>query len=180
MWYILDQVIISRDVLPLLDKYPPNIVIEESLKQIEEATKGYVIGHIAKYDGTITLYTKPSRLSTLISGEKFVDIQNELEEQEKEQNKFEVFLTVKGLEYYKYRMMFVEYGMISYPASIIMEEELAVEYCGIRKTSFVINSMNEFKNMIDSVINFDRMILLIQNLINESLRQENKELTRIG
>ena len=163
----------------LLDKYPPNIVIGESLKQIEEATRGYVIGHIAQYDGAVTLSTISSRLSELTLGEKSADIQNELGEQKKEQNKFEVFLTVKGLEYYKYRIMFVEYGMISYPVSIVMEEELAVEYCGKRKTGFVINSMNELKNMLDSVINSDRMILLIQNLINESLRQENKELTQI-
>lgn len=39
-----------------------------------------------------------------------VDIQEDLGEQSKEDHRYEVFLTVKGLEHYRYRLMFVDYG----------------------------------------------------------------------
>ena len=42
----------------LVDKYTPDIVIKNLLGQIEEATRGYVIGNIEKYDGPILSYTK--------------------------------------------------------------------------------------------------------------------------
>lgn len=171
----------------LLDKYPPDIVIGKTLKQIEEATNGYVIGNIAKYDGPIDSYLKTVGLATTLGSlmkteEVTVNIQDELGEREAGQNKFEVFLTVKELEHYKYRMMFVGYSVISYPATIIMDEELAVAYHGKRSNRFLVGSMKELEGMMDAVINSEKMIKLIQNLINESLRQENKEqmLSQIG
>ena len=56
----------------------------------------------------------------------FYDIQDDLGEQSKEDHRYEVFLTVKGLEHYRYRMMFVDYGAISYPATIVLNEMLAI------------------------------------------------------
>lgn len=159
----------------LLDKYPPDIVIEESLKQIGEATNGLVTGNIAKYNGPIDSYVRTANFATalgLMKEEKLVDIQDKLGEQEAEQSKFEVFLTVKGLEHYKYRMMFVGYSVISYPAIIIMDEELAAAYHDKRSNRFRVDSMKELQEMMNTVINSNKMIKLIQSLINESLRQE--------
>ena len=45
-------------VFDLVDKYSPEIVIGNLLKQIESATRGYVCGHIQEYDGEIASYTK--------------------------------------------------------------------------------------------------------------------------
>lgn len=166
----------------LVDRYAPNIVISNLLKQIEKDTKGYVTGNIERYDGPIYSYTKRGSglaavLETMQSTSETVDIQQELGEQDSEQNKFEVFLSVKGLEHYKYRMMFVNYGTISYPATIIMNEDLAVAYSGKRKYIFIINSMKELEEMMNSILNSDMMISLIQSLIYESLRQEIKEIS---
>lgn len=165
----------------LLDRYTPDIVIKSSLEQIEKATKGYVMGNIEKYDGPVRSYTKTKQSGLAALGglqtmtqTVTVDIQNDLGEQDLEQHKFEVFLSVKGLEHYKYRMMFVDYSTISYPVTIVMNEELAIIYSGRRNDQFVINSMKELEEMMDIIINSDTMISLIQNLINESLRQESK------
>ena len=93
----------------LVDKYTPDIVIKNLLGQIEEATRGYVIGNIEKYDGPILSYTKKREskgVFTALQGTEEnirVDIQTKLGEQGSGQNKFEVFLTVKGLEYYRDR-----------------------------------------------------------------------------
>ena len=91
-----------------------------------------------------------------------------------EQNTFEVFLTAKELEHYKYRMMFIEYSTISYPVTVVMNEELSVQNTGKRNKWFLVESMKELEDMIDKVINSSIIVSLIQNLINESLRQEAK------
>lgn len=104
-----------------------------------------------------------------------VDIQEDLGEQSKEDHRYEVFLTVKGLEHYRYRLMFVDYGAISYPVTIVLNEMLAIEYSGRRNDIYYIDSMKELENMLDVVINSESMIDFIQKLINESLRQERVE-----
>lgn len=114
-------------------------------------------------------------LGALRNGTIHVDIQNELGEQTNKRNRFEVFITAKGLEHYKYRLMFVDYGTISYPVTIVMNEELAVEYSGRRNDRFLIGSMKELEEMMNVIMNSDTMIALLQNLINEALRQESKE-----
>ena len=168
-------------VFDLVDKYSPEIVINNLLKQIESATKGYVCGHIQEYDGAITSYTKQvggfgAALSAFQKGTEtvHVDIQEDLGEQDYEKHRYEVFLSAKGLEHYKYRMMFVDYGTVSYPVTIVMNEDLAVEYTGKRITNFNVESMRELENMINQILSCKTMLTLIQNLINESIRQENK------
>lgn len=158
----------------LLDKYPPEVVIRNVLEQIRVATNGYVIGNIEQYDGPIFSYNKRSGLSSLqIALESTaVDIQADLGAQGTEDYKFEVFLTVKGLEHYRYRMMFVGYGTVAYPATIVMNEALAVEYSGRRNFIFNVDSMQDLENMLDTIINSETMVSLIQSLINESLRQK--------
>lgn len=168
----------------LVDKDTPDTVIKNVLKQIEEATNGYVIGNIGEYDGPISSYTKEVGigvgLSSLCTETIKVNIQDELGEQNKKSNRFEVFISVKGLEHYKYRLMFVDYGSISYPVTVVMNEELAVAYSRRRSDKFRIDSMKELEDMMNTVINSEVMIKLIQNLINESLRQEAKEENRVG
>ena len=104
-----------------------------------------------------------------------VDIQEDLGEQSKEDHRYEVFLTVKGLEHYRYRLMFVDYGAISYPVTIVLNEMLAIEYSGRRNDIYYIDSMKELENMLDVVINSESMIDFIQKLINESLRQKKEK-----
>lgn len=159
----------------LIDKYTPEVVIENSLQQIREATQGYVTGNIEKYDGPISSYTKQEGIAAVakaLSEPMKVNIQDDLGEQNKEKHRYEVFLTVKGLEHYRYRMMFIDYGAISYPVTVVMSEMLAVEYSGKRNDMFSVSTMKELKNMLDIIINSDTMITFVQQLIDESLRQE--------
>ncbi len=158
----------------LLDKYPPEVVIRNIIQQIEEATNGYVIGNIEQYNGPIYSYTKNTGLSSLqtVLEPVNVDIQADLGAQGVENYRYEVFLTVKGLEHYRYRMMFVEYGSVAYPATIVMNEALAIEYSNKRSFMFKVGSMKALEDMLDTIINSETMVSLIQSLINESLRQE--------
>ena len=162
----------------LIDKYTPDIVIQTKIEQVEIATKGYVKAIINSYNGPISSYrTKKSSLTAALDAfqieEREVDIQEDLGEQDQKDYRYEVFLSVKGLEHYKYRMMFVNYGTISYPVTIVMNEDLAIEYCGRRNTTFHIESMKKLEEMLDRILQSKMMLSLIQNLINEAIRKEN-------
>ncbi|MCI8640055.1 MAG: hypothetical protein HFG41_13190 [Coprococcus sp.] len=160
----------------LVDKYTPETVIRNSLKQMEEATDGHVLGKIEEYQGPICSYTKKGVLGTLSEPEE-VNIQDALGEQNDERNRYEVYLTVKGLEHYKYRMMFVDYGAISYPVTIVMNETLAREYNGGRlQEKFLVKSMKDLEDMLSTIFESKAMLSLLQSLINESLRQEANSL----
>ncbi len=164
----------------LVDTKAPETVIKDSLKQIASATQGYVTGDIQEYDGPIRSYTKKVELTAAFAPFQAtsetikVNIQDDLGEQNNQKNRFEVFLTVKGLEHYKYRMMFIDYGSVSYPVTIVLNEMLAAAYSGRKIEMFRISSMKELEDMMDSIINSSEMILFLQNLINEALRRENE------
>ena len=162
----------------LKDEYTPEVAIMKILSQIEEATQGYVQGKVEVYDGPIYSYKESSLAlvgSSLLNAEKTIDIQGELGEIGAENHKYEVFLAVKGLPHYKYRMMFIEYGMISYPVTIVMDNELAMIYSGQDKELFKCDSMKMLQDMMEKIINSEPVIAFIQKLINEALRQEAKE-----
>lgn len=169
----------------LVDKFKPEVVIRKCLEQISEETRGYVFGKIEAYSGPIASYTKKvgvgAALSAIHGSETVeVDIQDKLGVQDEEKNRYEVYLSVKGLEHYKYRIMFVDYGTVSYPARIVMNEELAIEYWGQRKTSFSVVSMDMLENMMNKILHCGTMIVLLQNLINEALRKEVEEAENTG
>lgn len=169
----------------LVDKYTPEVVIKNFLQQIQSATQGYVIGNIQKYDGPIHSYTKKTGLAGLKAAFEVpqetvaVDIQDDLGEQNSQKNRFEVFLTVKGLDHYRYRMMFVDYGSVSYPVTIVMNEMLAVAYSGRKNGVFRVHSMKSLEDMMEKILNSDEMVEFLQNLINEALRRENTETVNI-
>ena len=80
------------------------------------------------------------------------------------------------MDNYKYRLMFVDYGAVSYPVTIILNEELAEEYSGTMNDSFLIDSMKELEDLLERVINSQALLRIIQNLINESIRREKAQM----
>ena len=165
----------------LVDNRLPEDVIREIIGSINTATRGYVYAQIERYEGYVTSYNRKaggsllSAMELLASTEKtvHVDIQEDLGEQSDRDNKFEVYLSVKGLEHYKYRMMFVHYRAISYPVRIVLSEDLA-DISGHYKDSFEVMSVSELENLMQGLIKSEFLRNLIQNLINEALRIENQ------
>ena len=166
----------------LVDRWTPDKVIEDKLKELGEVTKGYVEGKIESYEGHIFSYDYKRKnglagLNSLYQNAEetvHVNIQDKLGEQNNEEKKFEVYLKVKGIENYKYRMMFVEYGTVSYPATFVLNADIAAEYgSGRRNTIVKLNSMLEIQELLNKIFESGMMTELIQNLINEAIRQEN-------
>ncbi len=161
----------------LVDKYPPFTVVQNALKEIETETRGYVVGKIASYTGHIQSYTKRTGLAASLeafqgSQTVEVDIQDSLGAQSNVDNRFEVYLSVKGLQNYKYRMMFIDYGAISYPVTVVLNDTLARVYSNKYGDTFTIKSMKELENVLDKVIHSEPLTQIIQSLINEAIRRE--------
>lgn len=161
----------------LVDTLAPDIVIENAMKQVAEVTEGYVSGAIEAYDGPIQDYTKIAGWAVALSAlqktsEVPVDIQESLGEQGGEDHKFEVYLSAKELKHYKYRIMFLQYGTVSYPAKIVMNDDLATICFGKFKNTFQIETMAELEELINTILESEIMNKLIQSLIDESLRKK--------
>lgn len=171
----------------LIDTLAPDNVIGNAMEQIKEVTDGYVSGSIEKYDGPIQdyTYTKTVGWAAALSAfqkqeEVSVDIQESLGELGGENHKFEVYLSAKELKHYKYRIMFLQYGTVSYPAHIVMNDDLATACFGQFKNTFQIETMAELENLINTILESEFMIKLIQSLINESLRKRAQTTPLIG
>ena len=169
----------------LIDKETPEEVIRRSIGQIGEATNQLVAGVISKYSGYIYSYTKPIGLAAAIrsvqtSGTVDVDIQEDMGEISDESHRYEVFLTVKNIDNYKYRIMFVDYGAVAYPVTIVLNEEIMEEYSTQRRDVYNIYSMQELEDLLDKIINSQTLIKLIQSLIYESLRREKKTVDEVS
>lgn len=161
----------------LVDKEAPDVVLKKALKLIEESTEGYVSGHIQTYDGPIQDYKRKVGIAAALgnlqtSSEILVNIQDSLGELKDEKHRFEVFVLARELKQYKYRMMFLEYGIVSYPVKVVLNDDLATACFGKFKNTFNIESMDELKEMIDVILDSETMLKLVQSLINESLRQK--------
>ena len=157
----------------------PEEVIIESARDIGECTNEMVICNVGPYDGETKSYIKKNSYATIARTlqsmeEETVDIQDSLGEQSGIENKYEVFLSVKGLEYYKYRIMFLKYGAIAYPVQVVLNEDIAEAYNGKKQYIYDVESMQDLKTMFETIINTDFCTNLIQSLIYESMRQSRK------
>ena len=163
----------------LKDTMSPEEVIIESARDIGECTNEMVICNVGPYDGETKSYIKKNSYATIARTlqsmeEETVDIQDSLGEQSGIENKYEVFLSVKGLEYYKYRIMFLKYGAIAYPVQVVLNEYIAEAYNGKKQYIYDVESVQDLKTMFETIINTDFCTNLIQSLIYESMRQSRK------
>ena len=136
-----------------------------------------VICNVLAYDGKTTSYVKTNGLLEMtmaVNTGKKVDIQDFLGEQSNVENKYELFLSVQGLDYYKYRIMFLNYRAISYQVQVVLNEDIAEAYNGKKQYVYDIASMDELRCMFETIINTEYFTELLQSLIYESMRQARK------
>lgn len=168
----------------LKDTMSPEEVIIEDAKKIAECTRDMVSCNVNSYEGETTSYVRKNNILAMAEAmqqtEKTINIQDSLGEQSGVDKKYEVFLSVKGLEYYKYRIMFLRYGAISYPVEVVLNEDIAEAYNGKKQYVYNVGSMEELKIMFETIINTDFCTELIQSLIYESMRQTRKDKLEIN
>ena len=159
------------------DLTAPNIVIENIVSQINGETDGMVFGSVEEYEGAVESYVSPSVLnSTFVRIGTKVDIQESLGKIGDEVHKYEFFLNTPVYEQYQYRVCFIEYGTANYPVKVIVEQSIADEinksgynskYVYLcRNRSELENNRSELEKLIISVIYSQKVIGVIQELIN--------------
>lgn len=90
----------------LESKEIPFDVIKEAISIIDIASRNYVSANIVEYNGNIDSYIRRSSAASIaevMNSKKEIDIQTDLGEIDYQEFKYEVYLTVKGLDNYKYR-----------------------------------------------------------------------------
>lgn len=161
-----------------VDSVMPDIVMSDICNELEKITKGFVVANVREYDGKIESYDTMGAMAALAASLQTsmrIDIQDKLGVIEETSFKYEMYLTANQIENYKYRVMFVGYGIAGYPVKVVLEQDIADELNN--KEDYTIDSKTEFEELLVSVFNSKTMQKIIQNLITASNRKllEQKE-----
>ena len=152
----------------------PCSVISEIASQVEEAAHSYVKCEIKKYDGPIDSYTEATGFITvaqlLAASSHFHNIQNDLGEIVSTELKYEMYLSAPKFPNYKFRILFFSYKIGGYPVVLTLEQGIANEINEEGKSDYrmIINSSDELKQTILLIIDTERILNIIQALIDAS------------
>lgn len=152
-----------------IDLTAPNIVVEEIVSEISKATNDIIQGKVIAYSGPIFTYTKKGiDFSTLLStDEREVDIQDSLGKQGEKEYKFEVFLNTPIYESYKYRVCFIQYGISNYPATVVLDKNVAHSISLGQSSKYIYrcSDRKELEDLMIKVIYCKQIISAMQELI---------------
>lgn len=157
----------------------PIDVIKKNISFFNEKTNGYVVAEAKDYGGPVTDYTVHKRSLSDISfafvpsPDKSIDIQDDLGEQSEEDNRYEVYLRVKNIENYKYRLMFMQHGAISYPVYVVLSDLSLKAYGEGFNHSFWLKTVDDLNKMMEAILSSSQVHDLVQSLIDESMRREH-------
>ncbi len=159
-----------------LNEAPEN-VFSSICKQISEATLGMVNGNLKEYEGPIESYMETPTIEAItLDLNQFVekDIQNDLGEVKGEISiKYEFYLTASQLKNYKYRILFLEYGINGYPVEVVLEQGIADEINAEENSDYIyeIKDKEGLECFAYQVINSKKIQTIIQELITLSQRK---------
>jgi hypothetical protein len=152
----------------LIDDQIPDEVAAEALSKVEKETNGLVIAHV-------DVYVKHSDDVSDQSKSERVNIQRPLGRANDEKKTYEIYLTVKGVPDFKYRIMFLEYGSIAYPAGMVLSDELSTIVTSVYEYRYSIESIKELRHVMERIMSANYFHTLLQSFINEALRREEKK-----
>ena len=134
----------------VVDSVMPDIVMSNICNELEKITKGFVVANVREYDGKIESYDTMGAMAALAASLQTsmrVDIQDKLGVIEETSFKYEMYLTANQIENYKYRVMFVGYGIAGYPVKVVLEQDIADELNNKEDSGYIytIDSKAEFE-----------------------------------
>ena len=160
----------------------PDVVMSDICNELEKITKGFVVANVREYDGKIESYDTIGAMAALAASLQTsmrVDIQDKLGVIDETSFKYEMYLTASQIENYKYRILFIGYGITGYPAKIVLEQDIADELNNKEDSGYIytVNSKTELEELLVSIFNSKTLQKIIQNLITASNRKllEQKE-----
>lgn len=149
-----------------VDSVMPDIVMSDICNELEKITKGFVVANVREYDGKIESYDTMAALAASLQTSMRIDIQDKLGVIEETSFKYEMYLTANQIENYKYRVMFVGYGIAGYPVKVVLEQDIADELNNKEDSGYIytIDSKTEFEELLVSVFNSKTMQKLFRIL----------------
>ncbi len=150
------------------DAHTPDQVVKDCLQSLEEETHGYVTAHVQEY-------TKHyDEVSNTKDDQEHPNVQSYLGAVNDQKKTYEIYLSVKGIPNFKYRMMFLEFGEIAYPAGMVLSDEISTIITSVYEYRYAIESVSSLQHVMDKILNSNYFHVLIQNFINEGLRREKE------
>lgn len=150
----------------------PKSIVQEQCDELIKITDGLVIGKIQEYDGPIKNYTHnyASTLAKAIT--QNFDVQTELGDISEANFKYEFFISSKHTPKFKYRVLFLEYGLSNYPTTIVMDETIAKQLeCNY---NIECNDELEFVNTLEEILNSDKIKNVVNNLYSLNIQEESR------
>ena len=163
-----------------IDLTAPNKVVEEIIAQLPSATNDIIHGAIVEYSGHITSYAKAgwSALSAALGTvDTKVDIQTTLGKSGEEDHQYELYLHTPLHKHYKFRILYLQYGIANYPVKVVLEQNVANDVYDESNASYIVSCDNrdELEELIYSILNSKKIIKVMQELIR--INQVQKQLS---
>lgn len=148
----------------------PDMVMRDVCKDLNELTKGFVVGNVCEYNGNIESYDTlgaMAALTTSLQGVIRVDIQDKLGAIGDVNFKYELYLSANQIENYKYRILFVGYGISGYPVKVVVEQDIADELNDKEDSGYIytVESKEDFEKLLISIFNSKTIQKVVQGLI---------------
>ena len=157
----------------------PLEIIQDIINSANEELKGIVKISVNEYDGHIFSYERLSLALSLrtVMGPSKVDIQDDLGEVTESYSKYDVTFGSDYLPDYKYRLMFLGYGISGYPTTLVLERGVADDINGIDDSDYIIKAKDkdELKYYFETIIKSAPVIDVLQDIANAArIRIEKK------
>ena len=151
----------------------PKSIIQEQCDELLKLTNNLVIGKIEEYDGPIDSY-KSNFASTIASSlQQEFDVQTELGDVSENSFTYEFYLSSKYTPKFKYRVLFINYGITYYPLKIVLDETIATQI-GCENTIQLENE-SEFKTVLGKILNSDKLKSVINSLFALNVQELQKD-----
>lgn len=147
----------------------PQKILEEQCEYLSQQTNDMVTAKLTDYDGPISDYKRG--LSLNFTKEEEVSIQKDLGDIA-DKFTFEFYITSPYALNYKYRVMFMQYGIPFYPIQIVLDEEIAHELGVPEKNTC--ESENEFEKTLEQILNSRKIEKIVNSLYSIAIKEEGK------
>lgn len=165
-----------------IDLTPPEKVIREANKELSRETKGIIGMGVEAYEGDIA-QQKPSYAGLFANSSGTFSVLPDMGKLGEERYQYEVYLYTPSYKSYKFRMMFLRYGMASYPAEVILEQGVADAASGDKRYADIVmrvENREQMEKLIDNILNTDYILAVMQELIRVDQMQRYRRSNHLG
>ena len=147
------------------EKVIPEVIVEDYFKELSELTNGRVFGKVELFESCIsTLTNEPKPVFDGVFKTKGSLPQDFLGFVGDNKIKtYELFITGKITNKYKYRFAFIEYEAFPYPVKLSLDRDIAAEINISENTQ--IYKEEEYRNIIINILNSKKITGVINGLL---------------